>query len=52
MKFRNGRYYLKVKDHRYGIHPTETTILREGDPPKPPRTQNYVQNETQNRKKN
>ena len=50
MKFLNEQYYVEVKDKRYRIHPTENNILRELDPPKPLRTQNQVQNETQIRK--
>ena len=50
MKFLIGQYYVKVKDKRYRIHPTENNILRELDPPKSLRTQNQVQNETQIRK--
>ena len=50
MKFPNGQYYVKVKDHRYKHHPTENNILRKRDPPKSSRTQNQAQNETQLRR--
>ena len=39
-----------MKDHRYNIHPTETIILRERDPPTSVRTQYQVQNDTQIRR--
>ena len=50
MKILNGRYCVKVKDHRYKIHPTENIILGERDPSKSPKTQHQVQNEIQIRK--
>ena len=50
MKYLNGEYYVEVKDHRYGIHPTEKIILRKRDEPKSLRTQYQVQNETQIRR--
>ena len=48
MKYRNGEYYVEVKDHRY--NPTENIILRKRDPPTSLRTQYQVQNERQIRK--
>ena len=50
MKYPNGNYYVAVKDHRYGIHPTENIILGLRDEPKTLRTQYQVQNETELRK--
>ena len=50
MKYLNDEYYVKVKDHRYKIHPTENIILRLRDEPKSLRTQYQVQNETQIRR--
>ena len=50
MKYLNGEYYVKVRDHRYKIHPTENIILRKRDEPKALRTQYQVQIETQIRK--
>ena len=50
MKYLNGEYYVEAKDHRYKIHPTENIILRKRHPPKSPRTQYQVQNETQIRR--
>ena len=50
MKYLNGEYYVKVKDHPYKIHPTENIILRKRNPPTSLRTQYQVQNETQIRK--
>ena len=47
MKYLDGNYYVEVKDHRYGIHPTEKRILRKRDPPTSLRTQYQVQNKTQ-----
>ena len=50
MKYLDGNYYVKVKDHRYKIHPTENIILRKRGEPKSLRTQYQVQNETQKRR--
>ena len=50
MKYLDGNYYVEVKDHRYGIHPTENTISRKKHPPTALRTQYQVHNETQIRK--
>ena len=47
MKYLNSEYYVEVKDHRYRIHPTESIILRKGDPQTSLRTQYQVENETQ-----
>ena len=38
MKYLNGEFYVKVKDHRYKIHPTKNIILRRPDEPKSLRT--------------
>ena len=50
MKNPNGIKYAEVKDLRYKTHPTEIILIRERDPPKIPRTQYQVQNNTQIRK--
>ena len=50
MKYLNGEYYVKVKDYRYKIHPTENIILRKRDPPTSLRTQYQIQNETKIRR--
>ena len=50
MNIFNGINYVEVKDLRYKTHPTENNIIRERDPPKIPRTQYQVQNNTQIRK--
>ena len=50
MKYLNGEYYVKIKDRRYKIHPTENTILQKRDAPKFLKTQYQVQNKTQIRK--
>ena len=42
MKYLKGEYYVKVKDPRYRIHPTEKNILRKRDPPTSLRTQYQV----------
>ena len=34
MKYLNGVYYVKVKDQRYMIHPTEDLSSRKREPPK------------------
>ena len=47
MKYLDGQYYVKVKDHRYKIHPTGKIILQKRYPPTSLRTQYQVQNETQ-----
>ena len=39
-----------MKDHRYGIHPTENIILRKRDPPTSLRTKYQPQTEIQIRK--
>ena len=49
-KFLNGEYCVEVKNHRYGILPTEFNTSRKRDPPNSLRTQYQVQNETQIRK--
>ena len=50
MKYLNGKYYVKVKDQRYKIHPREIIILRKRDEPKSLRTQYQIQNETQKKR--
>ena len=50
MKHPNGNYYVEVKGHRYGYHPTENILLGLRDKPKSLRTQYQVQNGTQLRK--
>ena len=50
MKYLNGEYYVKVKDHRYKIHPTENILLRKRVPLISLRTQYQVQIDTQIRK--
>ena len=50
MKYRNGIYYVEVKDHQYKIHPFENFILKLRYPLKSLITQYQVQNETQIRK--
>ena len=50
MKYLNGKYYLKVNDKQYIIHPTEKSILGERKSPQSLRTQYQVMNETQLRK--
>ena len=39
--------YVEVKVIRFKTHPTEKFIIRQRDPPKSPRTQYQVQNNTQ-----
>ena len=51
MKYRDGQYYVEVKDQRYKFFPTEDISLGKGNPPQLLRTQNQVQCETQFRKK-
>ena len=51
MKFPKEEDYVKVKHHRYKIHPTENISIRLRDGPKSSRTQYEVQNEIQTRKK-
>ena len=50
MKYLDGNYYVKVKNHRYRIHPTENIILRKRNPPTSCRTQYQIQNETKIRR--
>ena len=50
MKYLDGNYYVEVKDHRYGIHPTENIKLGLRNPPTSLRAQYQVQNEIQIRK--
>ena len=50
MKNPNGIKYVEVKDLRHKTHPTENNIIKERDPPKIPRTQYQIQNNTQIRK--
>ena len=46
MNYLNSEYYVKNKDHRYKIHPTENKMLRKRDTPTSLRTQYQIQNET------
>ena len=47
MKYRDGNYYVEVKDHQYRIHRTENIEIRLRNPVKSPTTQYQVQNDTQ-----
>ena len=50
MKYRNGNYYVEVKDKGYIFNANETNLLKIRDQPKSLRTKHQVQNETEIRK--
>ena len=50
MKYLNSEYYVKVKDDRNIIHPSENIISRKRDPPTSLRTQYQVQKNSQIRR--